>query len=81
MKPEGNIPNKAKEAVQNAAWWKQPFHEFADTKTFSAELESEWGEKIPDSVENLVAEVFSGSTIAGATVEAAARALAGRLGY
>ena len=81
MKPEANIPNKAKEAVQTSAWWKQPFHEFADMKTFSAELESEWGEKIPDSVENLVAEVFSGSTIADATVEAAARAMAGRLGY
>ena len=85
MNPTKELPNvhrdKVQEEVQTSAWWKQPFQEFTGARMFSAELESEWGEKIPDSVDNLVAEIFDGSTIAGATVEQAARAMAGRLGY
>jgi len=85
MNPKSNLPNvnrgELQQEVQTPGWWKQPFREFTNAQMFSAELESEWGQEVPSSVEGLVVAIFRGSTISGATVEEAARALSGRLGY
>jgi hypothetical protein len=57
-----NLPfikkDQLEKTIQMPTWWRRPFQEFKDAKTFTASLEVEWGGKLPAALTELVSKMF-----------------------